>query len=277
MTIKNLLNHAAKTLQSANMNNAYFEAEALLTGFLGKDKLYLITHDDELLKDADTKLFKEILNKRAKGEPLAYILEKKEFYGRVFFVDKSVLIPRPETELLIDLVKEHTTGEVKILDLCAGSGCIGLTLAKETLLSKVTLADISKDAAKVIEKNSLSFGIKDRVRIIISDLFENIYEKFDIIVSNPPYIPSNNILNLETTVKDYEPRLALDGGIDGLTFYKKIIPLAKNFLLPKGKLFFEIGFDEADAVTKILSESEFLNIKVYKDLAGLDRVVVGNI
>lgn len=274
-TLKNILNFAVKTLQSANMDNPRFEAEALLASFLHKDKLYLITHSDELLKETDSNLFKVALKRRATGEPLAYIQGKKEFYGREFLVDKSTLIPRPETELLIDLIKEDTNGEEKILDLCAGSGCIGLTLAKELSLSKVTLSDVSKETATIIEKNAFNLGLENQVKIVVSDLFQNIDEKFNVIVSNPPYIPSRDILTLESAVKDYEPKLALDGGADGLMFYKKIIPSAKNFLLPKGKIFFEIGFDEANAVKAILSENNFSGIKVYRDLAGLDRVVAG--
>ncbi|MBP3722861.1 MAG: peptide chain release factor N(5)-glutamine methyltransferase [Selenomonadaceae bacterium] len=274
-TLKDLLNYAFETLQSANTVNPRLEAEALLSGFLRKDKLYLITHSDELIKENDAKLFKDALNRRKAGEPLAYILGKKEFYGKEFFVNKSVLIPRPETELLIDLIKEHTNDEIKILDLCAGSGCIGLTLGSELPLSKVTLSDVSKDALAVIKKNALILGLENKVKLIVSDLFQNISEKFNVIVSNPPYIPSRDILGLETSVRDYEPKLALDGGADGLMFYKKIIPTAKKFLLPKGKIFFEIGFDEADAVKAILSENNFSDIKVYKDLAELDRVVMG--
>lgn len=269
MTLRETVKLAAKLLKNAKIENPRLEAEILAAHFLKKDRLYLITHDDEAIPDTDVKAFKRLADKRAGGEPMAYILGYKEFYGRNFIVNKDVLIPRPETEMLIELIKGE--GNAKILDLCAGSGCIGLTLALECKDAKVTLSDISPKAVDIIKKNAENLGVE--VNIVESDLFDDIEGKFDIIVSNPPYIGSETIEMLETTVKDYEPRLALDGGRDGLKFYKKIIPNSKKYLSENGRIFFEMGFDEGEQIKSLLMSNTFSDIKIYKDLANLDRVI----
>lgn len=271
MKVKELLLYATDFLKQANIENPRLEAEIMLSHVLKKDKIFLITHDnDEVFDEADENL-KKLLNRRIKNEPMAYILGYKEFYGRKFFVNDGVLIPRPETELLIELVKNKSN--VKILDLCAGSGCIGLTLAAECENADATLSDISHDAAEVIKKNAELLGLK--VNVIESDLFQNIEDKFDVIVCNPPYIESKVINDLESDVKDYEPRIALDGGEDGLDFYKKIIPFSKNYLFSGGSVYFEIGYNEGNAVKNLFEENGFCDVKIYKDLAGLDRIVCG--
>jgi len=269
MTLRETVKLAAKLLKNAKIENPRLEAEILTAHFLKKDRLYLITHDDEEISEKDAEAFKRLAKRRAGGEPTAYILGYKEFYGRNFIVNKDVLIPRPETEMLVELIKVEDNA--KILDLCAGSGCIGLTLALECKNAKVTLADISPKAVEIIKKNAENLGVE--VNIVESDLFSGIEGKFDIIVSNPPYIRSETIETLENTVKDYEPRLALDGGEDGLKFYKKIIPCSKKYLSENGRIFFEMGFDEGDAIKSLLMSNTFSDVKIYKDLANLNRVI----
>lgn len=269
MTLRETVKLAANLLKTAKIENPRLEAEILTAHFLKKDRLYLITHDDEEISEKDAEAFKRLAKRRAGGEPTAYILGYKEFYGRKFYVNGDVLIPRPETEMLIELIKCEEN--VKILDLCAGSGCIGLTLALECKNAKVTLADISPKTVEIIKKNAENLGVE--VNIVESDLFSGIEGKFDIIVSNPPYIRSETIETLENTVKDYEPRLALDGGEDGLKFYKKIIPCSKKYLSENGRIFFEMGFDEGDTIKSLLMSNTFSDVKIYKDLANLNRVI----
>jgi len=269
MTLRETVKLAANLLKNAKIENPRLEAEILTAHFLKKDRLYLITHDDEEISEKDAEAFKRLAKRRAGGEPTAYILGYKEFYGRKFYVNGDVLIPRPETEMLIELIKGEDNA--KILDLCAGSGCIGLTLALECKNAKVTLSDISPKAVEIIKKNAENLGVE--VNIVESDLFSGIEGKFDIIVSNPPYIRSKTIETLETAVKDYEPRLALDGGEDGLKFYKKIIPCSKKHLSENGRIFFEMGFDEGEAIKSLLMSNTFSDVKIYKDLATLDRVI----
>ena len=269
MIIEECVKFAVNLLKTAKIENPRLEAEILTAHFLKKDRLYLITHDNEEISEKDAEAFKRLAKRRAGDEPMAYILGYKEFYGRNFIVNKDVLIPRPETEMLVELIKVEDNA--KILDLCAGSGCIGLTLALECKNTKVTLSDISPKAVEIIKKNAENLGVE--VNMVESDLFSGIEGKFDIIVSNPPYIRSETIETLETAVKDYEPRLALDGGEDGLKFYKKIIPCSKKYLSENGRIFFEMGFDEGEQVAKILKENNFIDVRIYKDLANLDRVI----
>lgn len=270
MTIKDLLKYSATLFRESEIENPRFEAGVLLSNFLGKDKIFLAVNDDYNLTDEETKIFKSLVKRRAKHEPMAYILGFKEFYGRNFYVDENVLIPRPETEMLVDLLKDKQNAT--ILDLCAGSGCIGLSLSLECTDAKVTLADVSPKAVEIIKKNAECLKISG-VKIIESDLFNNIEDRFDTIVCNPPYIKTSVIDTLEISVKDYEPTLALDGGEDGLYFYKKTIPLSKEYLKDNGNIYFEIGYDQGDAVREIFRENNFEEITIHKDLANLDRVI----
>ena len=215
------------------------------------------------------------VNKRLQHVPLAYIFGKTNFYGYDFIVDKNVLIPRLDTEFLVEKVIEEIKlreSKVSVLDIGTGSGAIAITINKETE-ALVTAVDVSLDAIDIAKKNAKLN--KANIDLIQSDLFENISNlKFDIIVSNPPYIESREIEGLDKEVKDFEPILALDGGDDGLIFYRKIIEDAEKHLNSNGKIFFEIGFNQADAVSKIMRQ-KFKNVCVYKDYMGNDRVVMG--
>lgn len=273
MNIKEILNWAVLTLKEENIENPRLDAEIMLTDALLINKIDILTHDERELTQDEQSKYKSMVKRRKNHEPIAYITGRKEFYGRDFLVDKSVLIPRPDTEILVETVIERfkDAKNLKILDMCAGSGCIGLTLAKE-LDAVVTLCDISKDAATVIRKNAVALGLRDTVNIVTGDLFENIRDKFNIIVSNPPYIPTSVIGTLEKDVA-FEPKLALDGGKDGLMFYKKIIVTAKDFLADDGALCFEIGIDELEGVKKLMLENNYCDVKSFEDLAGISRVV----
>lgn len=216
------------------------------------------------------------VEKRLKHIPLGYIFGKSYFYGREFKVDENVLIPRQDTEILIEKICDDIksrNSEVSVLDIGTGSGAIAITIQKETN-AKVSAVDVSDGALEIAKHNAKS--LESNVDFAKSDLFENVESKFDFIVSNPPYIESSVIETLDDEVKLNEPILALDGGEDGLDFYKKIVEEASNHLNKGGKLYFEIGYNQAEAL-KDLMKANFKNIKVYKDYGNNDRVVVGEI
>jgi len=262
-----------KVLHNAGLYDR-LEAEWVVTLALSKDRISEVLNLE--LNDADINRIDNVLLQRISGKPLAYIIGDAEFYGRNFVVNENVLIPRPETELLVDkLVQDINKSKAKlnVLDLCTGSGAIGITIALETN-TNVLCSDISEGAIKVAERNNNNLNAN--IKLIQSDLFAEIFEKFDIIVSNPPYIKSEDVLSLDKEVRDFEPHLALDGGDSGLDFYKKIISEAPNYLKPNGKLYFEIGIGQSEDV-KELMKNDFENIEVIKDYNKIDRVIIGKL
>ena len=234
----------------------------------------------EEMPDEDAEFFMDCINLRATHMPCQYITGSQEFMGYEFGTEDGVLIPRQETELLVEKALELTSGRksVKALDMCTGSGCIGISYELKRRENKykddeVHLADISDDAIYVAEKNKYKLGTK--CSIIKTDLFENIKDRYDIIMSNPPYIKSDVIGTLEPEVRDHEPRIALDGLNNGLYFYNKIIPEAASFLAPGGMLFFEIGYDQGEEVSGLMKNEGYVDVNIVKDYSGLDRVVYG--
>lgn len=247
------------------------ETEWLIATYLNKPKLEI-----KFINNITKQQYKElqkILARRLKGEPIAKIFEYTEFYGLKIKVNKNVLTPRQETELLVEqAIKQIGNNNFKVLDLCTGSGAIAIAIAKNTN-AKVVASDLSLNAMQIAKENAETNGVK--IEFKQSDLFHNFKKKevFDLIVSNPPYIKTEDIQSLQTEVKDYDPLLALDGGFDGLYYYKKIINEAPNFLMPNGKIFFELGFDQAIKVKKLLTEG-FFNIKIAKDYNGISRIIM---
>ena len=249
------------------------EADYLICDTLGIDKTELFLKDS-FSKQEISKLNK-VVEQRVMRKPLCKILNKKCFYGRDFFVDQNVLSPRQETELLTNLAIEDILANEKkmqVLDLCTGSGAIAITVALETK-SKVVASDKSQKALNVAQKNAQNLGAK--VQFYKSDMFKNLNDcgKFDIIISNPPYIPTQDIQNLDVEVKDYDPVMSLDGGDDGLDFYKIIARKAPEYLKEGGRLYLEIGFDQGESVKALLSRN-FIDIEVIKDYDDNDRIVV---
>lgn len=249
------------------------EADYLICDTLGIDVTALITKDS-FSKD-EVKQLNKVLKERLKRKPLCKIVHKRNFYGRDFFVDENVLSPRQETEILTNIVIKDIDSKLKnktVLDLCTGSGAIGITIALETKC-KVTASDKSAEALNIAQKNAEKLGAS--VQFIKSDMFKGLKNagKFDIIVSNPPYIASKDIASLDAEVKNYDPLMALDGGSDGLDFYRIIAKNAPDFLTKGGKLYLEIGYDEAAAVSEMLKK-DFENIEVIKDYDDMDRIVV---
>ena len=283
MKIKDILTNGINILKENNIEDANVKARIVLAELINKNKEYLMIHDDEDVPDGINNLFLEKIERLKGHEPIQYVINKQEFMGLDFYVDKNVLIPQPDTENLVeeiiyisDKIREKENKELRILDLCTGSGAIAISISKLIEKTLVYASDVSKEALNIAEENST----KNEANILFfqSDLFKKISKlyKFDIIVSNPPYIESDVIKTLSEEVKN-EPILALDGGKDGLEFYRKIISEAKEYLNADGYLAFEIGYNQRDAVEKIFKENGYKNVYSRKDLAGNDRIVVGQV
>lgn len=275
MKIKEVLLQARKQLNDNNIDER--EARLLLSFVLGIKSDDLIKFEE--IDDSKYKRFVDVLNKRCSHIPYAYIVGHQDFMKLQFKVNKNVLIPRADTEILVEevikLANSMDKEQLNILDMCTGSGCIAISLSKYIKNAKVCGTDISEEAIRVAKENAL---LNDaNVDFYISDLFKNVTDKFDIIVSNPPYIKREIIDTLEKEVKDNEPILALDGGKDGLDFYEKIINDSPKFLNDDGYIAFEIGYDQGEDVSNLLKKNGFDNINVIKDYSGNDRVVIGRI
>ena len=268
MTYREAYDKGRKSIVS---DEADIEAAILLEFVCNTERGDLFSHPERLLSEDEEKKYFSLIERRNEKEPVQYITGKTYFYGLEFFCDKSVLIPRFDTEVLVEEVIKRAPKNCELLDLCTGSGCIAICVKHEREDIKVSASDISKEALHVAEKNKDRYNLD--INFIQSDLFENIDKKFDIIVSNPPYIPTKVISGLEDKVKDFEPKGALDGGEDGLDFYKEIAKEAVNYLKDESILIMEIGFDQGEDVSDILHDNGYKNIEVIKDLNGLDRVV----
>lgn len=253
------------------------EAQKLLSYVLKKDKLYLATHKHEEISLEYIDELKKISSDRAKGKPFAYITGTKEFMSLEFEVNENVLVPRPETEELVDVVIEmFKNGAPKILDLCTGSGAICLSLAHYLNNSICTGVDISFEALETAKKNAKRLELENRCSFKQMDVLnpKDFNGNFDVVVSNPPYIESSVIKTLDSTVKNYEPLVALDGGCDGLMFYRKIVDDISFYLKNGGMLFFEIGYNQGEAVKEIMSQ-KLSEVRIIKDISGHDRIALG--
>ena len=260
-----------------------YEIDArLLLEFICKTKRHdmILNPDKELTKDEEDKFF-QYIEDRSKRNPLQYIIGEQDFMGHTFKVNKHVLIPRQDTEILVEEAQKYIRPNMKVLDMCTGSGCILLSLLQYEKAAKGIGVDISIDALKVASFNQDKLDSDNNTKVeahfIQSNLFESVEGLYDIIISNPPYIRSDVIKTLEVEVKDKEPMQALDGFEDGLYFYREIILKSRSYLKDKGILLFEIGYDQANDVSEMMKAAGFKNIYVLKDLARLDRVVVGSL
>lgn len=252
------------------------EGILILSKLMNVDKSYIYTHIDEKLSEEIVRDFNQMMDKRKSGHPIQYLLGEKEFMGLSFTVGEGVLVPRNDTEVLVEYLIDHIGNQKKkVLDIGFGSGTIGLSLAYYCKEIELTGVDISEDAIRIANKNREKFGLEN-VKLLKGDLFQPIGEdNFHIIVSNPPYIPEWEIEKLEIQVRDHEPRIALDGGEDGLDFYRKITKDSKNHLISNGMLIYEVGYNQGEQVKDILLENGFTDIVILKDLQGYGRVVLG--
>jgi release factor glutamine methyltransferase len=277
MKIKEILDYGVNRFQEIS-DAPRNEIELLVMHVCHVKKIDLLLGSDQEVKRNDEQTIKQLIDERLQGIPLQYIIGTQEFMGLNFIVTKNVLIPRQDTEILVEeIIKRYKYQKgLKILDIGTGSGAISISLAKFLKKSSIVSLDISKEALTVAKLNAMKNKVENQITFIESNLFQNLTtdESFDIIVSNPPYIPSKDILDLQREVKDYEPMLALDGGEDGLDYYREITKNSVDFLKKDALLAYEIGYDQGIDVSKML-ENHFYNIEIIKDLQKHDRVVLG--
>lgn len=275
--LKDLIKDGIEKLQKASDLDATVDAWLLTEEVLGITRAQYFINPQRLVNKDDADKFFKFIDMRCNKIPLQHIIGKQEFMGLSFNVNEDVLIPRQDTELLVESVlnylKQNIQGKkVKVLDMCTGSGCIAISIKKLAENVDVTAVDLSQNALKVAIDNAKQLDAK--VTFIESDLFENVSGKYDIIVSNPPYISKSDIETLMEEVKNHEPMMALDGDEDGLKFYKKISEKLNEYLSDDGMIFYEIGYDQGKTVPDILKQYNFKDINVYKDLSENDRVVI---
>lgn len=271
MKIKELILNGAKRLNENKIEDSNIIANVLAQKMFEIDKIQIVINDKEIEESKIIEYNKNI-EKIIQGTPLQYITNYQEFMGYEFYVDENVLIPQPDTEILVEEVIEISKQKenIKILDICTGSGCIGISLIKKIKNAQVTLSDISIKALEVAEKNAKTNEVESVVKIIESNMFENITGKYDIIVSNPPYIETKVIETLDKAVRN-EPYLALDGGEDGVKFYRILIQEGMKYLNDNGYLCLEIGYDQKEKVMELAKGKE---VYCKKDLSGNDRVII---
>lgn len=271
-----VLKSAKARLAERKIDSPRLDAEILLAHVLKWRRLNLYVDSDKTLPLESILKFNELINRRLEGIPVAYLVGSKEFMGLSFAVNENVLIPRPETELLTEFVGEYLRGlggEVTFADLGVGSGAIAISILKFVKSARASAVDISDEALEVAKFNATKFHVEDRIEFYCGDLFEPLEGQiFNAIVSNPPYIPTSELETLQREVKS-EPQLALDGGEDGLNFYRRIISDAPRFLVDGGLLAVEVGINQASAVRKLFEATNFVDIEVLKDLAGIERIV----
>ncbi len=265
-----------KVLEGAGVPEAALDARLLLEYVCGTNRNTLLVHGDREVSSEEAGRYEELLAVRAKRIPLQQILGVQEFMGLEFEVNEHVLIPRQDTEILVEEVLKHLHDGMRILDMCTGSGCILISLLHYSNDCSGVGVDISAEALAVAGSNARKLLPEGKtVELLHSDLFENVSGQFEVIVSNPPYIRPDVIAGLMPEVKDYEPMLALDGGTDGLDFYRRIVSDGKNYLPGGGMLFFEIGYDQGEDVKSLMEQAGFAEVTIVQDYAGLDRVVYG--
>lgn len=273
MTYREAVEFGTKCLTDAGVPDAALDAWYLLQMVCKIERSYYYVHGEEDITQDAQKEYEIAVQKRAEHIPLQYIIGEQEFMGLRFKVNSNVLIPRQDTETLVEQVLKTVKPGMKVLDLCTGSGCVLISVLKNAPELTGMGSDISKTALLVAKENAKLHEVD--AEWVRSDLFDNITETFDVIMANPPYIPTGEILSLMPEVRDFEPENALDGGADGLDFYRKIAGQVKDYLNPGGYVYMEIGYDQGEAVSELMRNAGFTEVEVIKDLARNDRVVKG--
>ena len=276
MNIENILNNAVRILNKSKIKNSILASEILLSQVINRDRKYIFLNSKENLKQKYSKNFNNLIARRRKGEPIAYLINKKEFWKQSFYVDQNVLIPRPDTELIIEQVLKLFLKNYKlqILDIGTGSGCILLSLLKEMPNCYGIGIDISKKSINISKYNAKMLQLTNKVKFYQSDVDNFKIGKYDLIVSNPPYIEALNLKYLENDVVNFEPKLALNGGVDGLSEIRKVIKKSSELIKKNGKFILEIGFDQKNKVINLLKKEGFYINCTQKDLAKNDRCII---
>ena len=278
MTYRECYEQGCRTLQAAGIEEAILDARLLLEAVCGTDRNDLLAHGEQPVMSQAEEKYLNWIRQRAEHIPLQQLTGEQDFMGLTFSVNEHVLIPRQDTEILVEEVLKELHDGMRVLDMCTGSGCILLSLMHYSNDCEGLGVDLSAEALEVAERNVLKVLTPEKtehVQFLQSDLFEKLEDKFEIIVSNPPYIASAEVEKLMPEVRDHEPRMALDGTEDGLYFYRRIIEEAGKHLVSSGMLFFEIGYDQGQAVSELMRAQGYREVQVVQDYAGLDRVVLG--
>jgi release factor glutamine methyltransferase len=278
MNYRELYRNGMSALEKAEIVDASIDARLLLEYVCGTDRNYMIVNGDTEVCSENEEKYLALIERRTKHIPLQHLTGTQNFMGLDFKVNEHVLIPRQDTEILVEEVLRDLHDGMDILDMCTGSGCILISLLNYSNDCYGVGADISEDALAVAEENAVRLlENKENISFIKSNLFEAVTGKYDVIVSNPPYIRKDVIPGLMPEVREHDPYIALDGGEDGLDFYREIVDKSRKYLYGGGKLYFEIGYDQADEVRSLMENAGFMEINVVKDYAGLDRVLYGTI
>ena len=276
MNIQSAVIEGTSVLKDKSILSAQLDTEILMAKALGKSREYIILNHNQVLDIKNLNYFKKLVNERATKKPIAYLLNKKFFWKDEFYVDKNTLIPRPDTEIIIEQILKVTKNKnyLQILDIGVGSGCILLSVLKERKNFYGIGIDISKNSLEISKLNAQKLLVSERVKFYESGVDKFVKGKYDLIVSNPPYIKNSNLKYLESDVLNFEPKLALDGGIDGLSVIRKVINKSSDLLKKNGKFILEIGFDQKNKVIKLLNKRGFYINSALKDLAKNDRCIV---
>ncbi|HSK72039.1 MAG TPA: peptide chain release factor N(5)-glutamine methyltransferase, partial [Pyrinomonadaceae bacterium] len=270
------LQEATKILQNSGIAEPRREASSVLSFALKKDKTFLIAHPEYELTEKEEEIFQDFLNRRAAHEPFQYIVGKQEFYGLDFWVTPDVLIPRPETELIVEKAIEILKAKEnpQFCEVGIGSGCISVAILHEVRTASAIGLDVSEKALRIAEKNAKWLGVLERLNLKVSDVFAEFNdEKFDLIVSNPPYVPSEDFSTLQAEVRDFEPQVALTDGKDGLSIIEKLIIESPEFLKSNGFLLMEIGFNQSNKVRRMFAPEIWREVDFFPDLQGIPRMI----
>ncbi|MDC1079121.1 peptide chain release factor N(5)-glutamine methyltransferase [Candidatus Pelagibacter sp.] len=276
MKIQSALSEGLNILKKKSILSAKLDSEILMAKALGEKREYIILNNDKIIKKQNLKYFKKLVQERATRKPIAYLLNKKSFWNSEFNVNKNTLIPRPDTEIILEQILKLTKNKnyLNILDIGVGSGCILLSVLKERKNFYGTGIDISRNSLDICKMNAKKLLLERRVKFFKSDVDKFTQGKYDLVVSNPPYIKSSDLKYLESDVLKFEPKLALDGGLDGLSVIRKVINKTSELLKKNGKFILEIGFDQKSKVIKLLNKKGFYINSSVKDLANNDRCIV---
>ncbi len=276
MNIQSAIIKGAKILESKFVLSPYLDSEILMTKVINRDKKYLLMNAKKKIEDKKLNLFKKLINERSKGKPVSHLTNKKFFWNSEFYVTEDTLIPRPDTELIVENVLNLTKNKTKlsILDIGVGSGCILLSILQNRRDFYGTGIDVSKNCLKIANKNANNLNVHSRLKLFNSNVDKFTLGKYDLVVSNPPYIKKHILKYLDKDVAQFEPKLALDGGIDGLSEIRKVIKKSSELIKKNGKFILEIGFDQKNKVIKLLKKKGFYINSALKDLAKNDRCII---